>query len=260
MPGATEKRLGRPLRSNAAKSIRSAAQRDGWGTSTCPLKSTSRAFSPSATHKRPPGPPAPHIRPPWSPSRTKSASCTARSSRAQNGTHHTHAHSVHDGWGIAPEPNMKGDAISAGTTTNMDTIAKEHSVRTLHAHGISVGLSDGLMGNSEVGYVSCRSPAPPRADSPQAPEHRRGAHRLAGHRQDRRLDQEAPVPQERGHPRELQAGEGGKRPPAPPRSGAYRTNQRPTPHSSLSVYTLPAGLRRRCALAHQTPLCAARDG
>lgn len=61
---------------------------------------------------------------------------------------------VHDGWGIAPEPNMKGDAISAGTTTNMDTIAKEHSVRTLHAHGISVGLSDGLMGNSEVGHLN----------------------------------------------------------------------------------------------------------
>ena len=46
---------------------------------------------------------------------------------------------------------MKGDAISAADTTNMDTIAKEHSFRTLHAHGLSVGLSDGLMGNSEVG-------------------------------------------------------------------------------------------------------------
>ncbi|KAH9926485.1 cofactor-independent phosphoglycerate mutase [Fomitopsis serialis] len=50
---------------------------------------------------------------------------------------------VHDGWGIAPEKNMKGDAISAGDTTNMDTIAKDHSVRTLQAHGIAVGLSDG---------------------------------------------------------------------------------------------------------------------
>ena len=62
-------------------------------------------------------------------------------------------HSVHDGWGIAPEKGMKGDAISAADTTNMDTIAKEHSYRTLHAHGIAVGLSEGLMGNSEVGYV-----------------------------------------------------------------------------------------------------------
>lgn len=46
---------------------------------------------------------------------------------------------------------MKGDAISAGDTTNMDAIAKEHSYRTLAAHGLAVGLSDGLMGNSEVG-------------------------------------------------------------------------------------------------------------
>lgn len=62
--------------------------------------------------------------------------------------------SVHDGWGIAPEKGGKGDAISAGTTTNMDTIAKEHSYRTLAAHGTAVGLSEGLMGNSEVGCVS----------------------------------------------------------------------------------------------------------
>ena len=58
---------------------------------------------------------------------------------------------VHDGWGIAPEKGMKGDAIEAGNTTNMDTISKDHSHRTLHAHGLAVGLSDGLMGNSEVG-------------------------------------------------------------------------------------------------------------
>ena len=49
---------------------------------------------------------------------------------------------------------MKGNAIEAGDTTNMDTIAKEHSYRTLNAHGLAVGLSDGLMGNSEVGYES----------------------------------------------------------------------------------------------------------
>lgn len=61
---------------------------------------------------------------------------------------------VHDGWGIAPEKNMKGDAIAAADTTNMDTIAKDHSHRTLHAHGLAVGLSDGLMGNSEVGHLN----------------------------------------------------------------------------------------------------------
>ena len=46
---------------------------------------------------------------------------------------------------------MKGDAIEAGDTTNMDMIAKDHSYRTLAAHGLAVGLSDGLMGDSEVG-------------------------------------------------------------------------------------------------------------
>lgn len=36
----------------------------------------------------------------------------------------------------------------------MDTIAKNHAYRQIAAHGLAVGLSDGLMGNSEVGYVS----------------------------------------------------------------------------------------------------------
>lgn len=61
---------------------------------------------------------------------------------------------VHDGWGVATEKGLKGNAIEAGTTTNMDTIAKDHSYRTLAAHGISVGLSEGLMGNSEVGHLN----------------------------------------------------------------------------------------------------------
>lgn len=60
---------------------------------------------------------------------------------------------VHDGWGIATEPGLEGNAIEAGTTTNMDTIGKEHSQRRLAAHGTAVGLSEGLMGNSEVGCV-----------------------------------------------------------------------------------------------------------
>jgi 2,3-bisphosphoglycerate-independent phosphoglycerate mutase len=66
-------------------------------------------------------------------------------------THSTPNYSVHDGWGVAAKPGLKGNAIEAGTTTNMDTIGKEHSQRTLSAHGIAVGLSEGLMGNSEVG-------------------------------------------------------------------------------------------------------------
>ena len=35
----------------------------------------------------------------------------------------------------------------------MDTIGDDHSYRTLAAHGTAVGLSEGLMGNSEVGLV-----------------------------------------------------------------------------------------------------------
>ncbi|THH28672.1 hypothetical protein EUX98_g5522 [Antrodiella citrinella] len=62
--------------------------------------------------------------------------------------------SVHDGWGIAEKEGIKGNAIDAGVTTNMDTLAKENSYRTLSAHGIAVGLSEGLMGNSEVGHLN----------------------------------------------------------------------------------------------------------
>jgi len=61
---------------------------------------------------------------------------------------------VHDGWGIAPHAEEKGDAIRAADTTNMDTLAKEHAYRELAAHGIAVGLSEGLMGNSEVGHLN----------------------------------------------------------------------------------------------------------
>ncbi|TFK67436.1 cofactor-independent phosphoglycerate mutase [Pluteus cervinus] len=61
---------------------------------------------------------------------------------------------VHDGWGIATEPGLKGNAIEAATTTNMDTLAKDYIHRELAAHGTAVGLSDGLMGNSEVGHLN----------------------------------------------------------------------------------------------------------
>jgi 2,3-bisphosphoglycerate-independent phosphoglycerate mutase len=61
---------------------------------------------------------------------------------------------VHDGWGITPKEALKGNAIEAADTTNMDTIAKNHAYRTLFAHGNAVGLNDGLMGNSEVGHLN----------------------------------------------------------------------------------------------------------
>ncbi|KAG6828120.1 hypothetical protein H0H92_009141 [Tricholoma furcatifolium] len=61
---------------------------------------------------------------------------------------------VHDGWGVAKEKGLKGNAIEAGTTTNMDSIAEKHNYRLLAAHGTAVGLSEGLMGNSEVGHLN----------------------------------------------------------------------------------------------------------
>jgi len=61
--------------------------------------------------------------------------------------------SVHDGWGIAPEKGIDGDAIEAADTKNMDYITKNYAASALLASGTAVGLSEGLMGNSEVGYV-----------------------------------------------------------------------------------------------------------
>ncbi len=36
----------------------------------------------------------------------------------------------------------------------MDNIGNTHSHTSLAAHGLAVGLSDGLMGNSEVGHLN----------------------------------------------------------------------------------------------------------
>ncbi|WOO84711.1 2,3-bisphosphoglycerate-independent phosphoglycerate mutase [Vanrija pseudolonga] len=59
---------------------------------------------------------------------------------------------VHDGWGISD--NEKGNAIFHGDTTNMDAIRDKHNFVELQAHGLAVGLKDGLMGNSEVGHLN----------------------------------------------------------------------------------------------------------
>ncbi|KAF7354776.1 Phosphoglycerate-bisphosphoglycerate-independent [Mycena sanguinolenta] len=61
---------------------------------------------------------------------------------------------VHDGWGIASEKGLEGNAIEAGNTENMDRLGKEGLQRELTAHGTAVGLSEGLMGNSEVGHLN----------------------------------------------------------------------------------------------------------
>lgn len=59
--------------------------------------------------------------------------------------------SVHDGWGHSDVE--KGNAVLAGKTENMDKLGSEGHIRYIAAHGLNVGLNDGLMGNSEVGYV-----------------------------------------------------------------------------------------------------------
>ncbi|KAG0327526.1 hypothetical protein BG004_002757 [Podila humilis] len=61
---------------------------------------------------------------------------------------------VIDGWGISPEENTRGDAIRNAKTPYMDKFEKEYPFTTLGAHGLDVGLPDGLMGNSEVGHLN----------------------------------------------------------------------------------------------------------
>ncbi|KAJ3234123.1 hypothetical protein HDU78_006016 [Chytriomyces hyalinus] len=62
---------------------------------------------------------------------------------------------VIDGWGVAPESESQGDAIRHASTPAMDAFAKSTTgYSTLAAHGLAVGLPDGLMGNSEVGHLN----------------------------------------------------------------------------------------------------------
>ena len=46
-----------------------------------------------------------------------------------------------------------GNAIHAADTPVMDALSKGKAV-TLAAHGLAVGLPEGLMGNSEVGHLN----------------------------------------------------------------------------------------------------------
>ncbi|KAI8970614.1 2,3-bisphosphoglycerate-independent phosphoglycerate mutase [Pilobolus umbonatus] len=59
-----------------------------------------------------------------------------------------------DGWGISASEDPKGDAIRNAETPVMDTLEKEDPFVAIAAHGHSVGLPDGLMGNSEVGHLN----------------------------------------------------------------------------------------------------------
>ncbi|KAL7751280.1 hypothetical protein RI367_003139 [Sorochytrium milnesiophthora] len=59
-----------------------------------------------------------------------------------------------DGWGISPEKDATGDAIRNAQTPAMTQLAAVYPYTTLEAHGLAVGLPEGLMGNSEVGHLN----------------------------------------------------------------------------------------------------------
>ncbi|KAI9103190.1 BPG-independent [Phlyctochytrium arcticum] len=61
---------------------------------------------------------------------------------------------VIDGWGISPDGDPKGDAIRNAKTPVMSGFEKNYPFAELDAHGLAVGLPDGLMGNSEVGHLN----------------------------------------------------------------------------------------------------------
>ena len=57
-----------------------------------------------------------------------------------------------DGWGIAKDKSVS--AIDKANTPFMDRMFQEYPHNTLQASGLSVGLPDGQMGNSEVGHMN----------------------------------------------------------------------------------------------------------
>lgn len=59
---------------------------------------------------------------------------------------------VLDGWGIAPEG--PGNAVALARTENFDRIAARWPMARLRTDGESVGLTEGQMGNSNVGHLN----------------------------------------------------------------------------------------------------------
>ncbi|KXS13457.1 cofactor-independent phosphoglycerate mutase [Gonapodya prolifera JEL478] len=61
-----------------------------------------------------------------------------------------------DGWGNSPRSDHKGDAIWNAKHPVMQGFSKTYpdSVTEIEAHGLFVGLPEGLMGNSEVGHLN----------------------------------------------------------------------------------------------------------
>ncbi len=59
---------------------------------------------------------------------------------------------IMDGYGLAPDG--EGNAISIDGSKNVNDLIKNYPSATLGASGMSVGLPDGQMGNSEVGHLN----------------------------------------------------------------------------------------------------------
>lgn len=59
-----------------------------------------------------------------------------------------------DGWGIAPKGEEEYSAINRAKTPFFDSLLEKYPNTQLEASGLSVGLPDGQMGNSEVGHTS----------------------------------------------------------------------------------------------------------
>ncbi|KAJ3045870.1 2,3-bisphosphoglycerate-independent phosphoglycerate mutase [Rhizophlyctis rosea] len=61
---------------------------------------------------------------------------------------------VIDGWGVSAEADPAGDAIRNAETPVMTDLRNRYPNSDISAHGLAVGLPDGLMGNSEVGHLN----------------------------------------------------------------------------------------------------------
>ena len=61
---------------------------------------------------------------------------------------------VIDGWGISDNKDPAGDAIQNANIPVVSKLEKTCPFAKLDAHGLSVGLPEGLMGNSEVGHLN----------------------------------------------------------------------------------------------------------
>ena len=59
---------------------------------------------------------------------------------------------IMDGYGLAP--SGAGNAITIDGSKNVNELIKNYPSATLGASGLSVGLPQGQMGNSEVGHLN----------------------------------------------------------------------------------------------------------